>query len=117
MNKLKPEGITANRQTAELVLLWNDGHESIYPYTILRYACPCAECRGGHENMGSEPDPEIFSMRFEDTPATRIKDIKLVGAYAVTIEWEDEHDYGIYTWEYLRKLCPCLICRPGILRS
>jgi len=30
-----------------------------------------------------------------------------VGRYAVQIAWTDGHDSGIYTFEYLRELCPC----------
>jgi DUF971 family protein len=111
MNSSKPTGITANRQTRELFINWDDGHESIYPFSLLRYACPCAECRGGHENMSSEPDPQVFSAPLEDTPATRLKNIEAVGSYAITIEWEDGHHFGIYNWRYLRALCPCPMCR------
>ena len=33
--------------------------------------------------------------------------IVAVGSYALTIVWEDGHDYGIFNWHYLRALCPC----------
>ena len=111
MSELKPTGITANRQTGELSIQWNDGHESIYPFSLVRYACPCAECRGGHENMRTDPDPGVFQMPLEDTPATRLRNIEAMGTYAITIEWEDGHHYGIYNWGFLRALCPCPICR------
>jgi DUF971 family protein len=62
--------------------------------------------------MRSEPDEKIFSFPIVDSPATRIENVEAVGTYAVTIAWEDGHHYGIYTWEYLRKLCPCQDCRP-----
>jgi DUF971 family protein len=61
--------------------------------------------------MGSDPDPVVFLRPAEDTPATRLKNLEAVGAYAITIEWEDGHHYGIYNWNYLRALCPCLECR------
>lgn len=112
MGDLRPSGITANRQTQELTIQWSDGHTSLYPFALLRYACPCAQCRGGHENMRSEPDPEVFTRSLEDTPATRLQNIEAVGGYALTIQWEDGHHYGIYNWNYLRALCPCPICRP-----
>ena len=60
--------------------------------------------------MRSEPDPLVFTMELEDTPQTRIRNLEAVGAYAVTIEWEDGHRYGIYNWGYLRALCPCPLC-------
>jgi DUF971 family protein len=37
--------------------------------------------------------------------------IGLVGRYAVSIEWSDGHDDGIYSYETLRGLCPCGRCR------
>jgi DUF971 family protein len=62
--------------------------------------------------MRSEPDPEVFSLPLEDTPATRLRTVEAVGTYAIMIEWEDGHHFGIYNWNYLRALCPCPICRP-----
>ena len=47
----------------------------------------------------------------EDSPATRISNVVAVGSYALTVVWEDGHDYGIYNWHYLRALCPCAECR------
>jgi len=109
---LKPTGITANRQTRQMTVNWNDGHTSVYAFGLLRNACPCAECRGGHEFMGLDPDPELFLLPDVDTAATRMRAVESVGSYGLTIEWEDGHHYGIYQWAYLRKLCPCPLCRP-----
>jgi DUF971 family protein len=107
----KPNSITANRITREFAFSWPDGHESKVPFALLRNACPCAECRGGHENMGALPDPFVFYLPDEDSPATRLRNIEAVGGYAITLEWEDGHHYGIYRWDYLRALCPCAECR------
>ena len=111
MELLKPTSITADRQARTMTITWSDGHTSVYSFTLLRNACPCAECRGGHANMGSDPDPEVFALPEVDTPATRMRNLEAVGTYGLTIEWEDGHHYGIYTWELLRKLCPCPVCR------
>lgn len=94
------------------MVIWNDGHQSVYSFVLLRQACPCAECRGGHENMRSEPDDVMFILQMGDSPATHIRKVEAVGSYALTIEWEDGHHYGIYNWHYLRALCPCSTCRP-----
>jgi DUF971 family protein len=107
-----PEKITANRGSAELTIVWNDGHTSVYPFGLLRAACPCASCRGGHENMRSDPDPEVFFHVLPDSPQTRLKNIEGIGSYAISFEWEDGHHFGIYNWAYLRKLCPCSECQP-----
>jgi DUF971 family protein len=109
--KEKPLNITANRARLDMTITWGDGHTSLYPFSLLRAACPCAQCRGGHEKMSPEPDPEIFYVQLEETPATRLANIKPTGAYGITLVWEDGHDYGIYNWHYLRAACPCPICR------
>ena len=110
-NQINPTGINADRTRRDIKITWNDGHSSVYPFELVRAACPCASCRGGHENMRSEPDESFFNIHLGDTTQTRIKKIEPVGSYAITIEWEDGHTYGIYTWQYLRKLCPCEQCR------
>jgi DUF971 family protein len=103
----KPTGINVHKKTREFQITWSDGHESIYPFELLRAACPCASCRGGHENMKSEPDAGVFDKKLGDNPSTRIANVVAVGSYALTIVWEDGHDYGIFNWHYLRALCPC----------
>jgi DUF971 family protein len=107
----RPTGITANRDRMDMTITWNDGHESIYSFTLLRAACPCAQCRGGHENMKAEPDPSVFEVTLEDSDRAHLENIKATGAYGITIVWKDGHDYGIYNWHYLRALCPCPACR------
>ncbi len=114
LSELKPTGITANRQTAMMMVSWSDGHSSSYPFSLLRHACPCAECRGGHDQMSPEPDPGVFFMPDEDKPATHLRSLEGVGGYGLTIEWEDGHHFGIYNWHYLRALCPCPSCRSAV---
>ena len=103
----KPTDVTVNKKTSDFTITWDDAHVSVYPFGLLRAACPCASCRGGHENMHPEPDAMVFDKRLGDSPATRITTVRAVGSYALTIVWEDGHDYGIYNWHYLRALCPC----------
>ena len=100
----KPTGITANKTDRELTVTWDDGHTSVYPFGLLRAACPCASCRGGHENMSDTPDPLVFQIELRDARENEIEDLQLVGNYGLTIAWGDGHKFGIYTWEYLRKL-------------
>ena len=103
----RPTGITANKSKRELTITWNDGHVSVYPFNLLRAACPCASCRGGHENMSAAPDASVFDITLPDSPETHLTNIHATGSYGITIVWEDGHDYGIYNWAYLRALCPC----------
>jgi DUF971 family protein len=109
----KPTSVTASKSKREFTVTWGDGHVSVYPFGLLRAACPCASCRGGHENMKPDPDADVFNQQMEDSPSTRISNVVAVGSYALSIVWEDGHDYGIYNWHYLRALCPCAECRKG----
>jgi DUF971 family protein len=34
-----------------------------------------------------------------------------VGNYAMSFKWNDGHASGIYSWDYLRRHCPCEACR------
>ena len=37
--------------------------------------------------------------------------IEPVGKYAIRFIWNDGHEHGIYSWEYLREHCPCAECK------
>ena len=109
---LKPKDITADRTARLLTILWSDGHTSVYPFGLIRAACPCATCRGGHENMRPEPDPAVFDVELPESPATRLEKLEAVGSYGLMFEWKDGHHDGIFHWNYLRLLCPCDDCHP-----
>ncbi len=106
-----PIKINAQKKDSLLHIEWDDGHMSQYTFLLLRAACPCAECRGGHDNMHSEPTPEMFSFQLPDSPAIHLETISQIGSYGLSILWQDGHQHGIYSWHYLRKLCPCETCR------
>jgi DUF971 family protein len=105
----RPTAIQISKSRRVLIIAWDDGHPSEYPWDGLRAACPCAECRGGHEHMGAPPDPAVFDL----IPAQHyeLNGADIVGNYALQPLWADGHRYGIYTWEFLRGLCPCEDCR------
>ena len=99
---ITPSSISADREKKLMIIAWSDGRTCEYPFSALREACPCATCRGESPDS-EEADPLALPMI--DTRATMIKNIELVGNYALTIEWEDGHHFGIYNWEYLQSLC------------
>jgi DUF971 family protein len=52
-------------------------------------------------------------IKHGDIPSTVERlSVAPVGNYALQFRWSDGHDTGIYTFEYLRKLCPCPHCLP-----
>lgn len=95
---------------------WSDGHASRYSCAHLRDACPCASCTGAH---GTEPQKTNYSQEQSQSgnnpfpmfkPALKMDAIEEVGSYAVRIHWNDNHDAGIYSFAYLRTICPCAAC-------
>jgi DUF971 family protein len=84
-------------------ITWDDGHVGEYPREYLRGYCPCAMCQG----HGSGP------KKFTSGGDSKLSEIRAVGNYAVEFAWEDGHSTGIYTFDYLRSLCPCGECRSG----
>ncbi len=100
-----PKDIKAKTKSALLAITWDNGQTDQIPFDLLRSACPCAQCRGGHENMHPEPQEDVFMIPLMDARATRIQKIEPVGNYGMGITWEDGHSYGIYNWHYLRSLC------------
>jgi len=108
VQKHRPVNVTLNKHIHELAIQWSDDHLSGYPLNALREACPCALCRGGHEFMGPQYDPNLIELK--PARSYEVKDMQLVGNYAMQITWSDLHSSGIYTWDYLRRICPCPIC-------
>jgi DUF971 family protein len=41
--------------------------------------------------------------------------MRLIGQYALAPTWGDGHDTGYYTFEALRRDCPCSACTAGRL--
>ena len=93
-----------------------DGHRSQYGLGYLRDECPCASCTGAH---GTEPQKSSYagpSSSAKDPfplykPTLRMLNVEQVGAYAMRIDWSDGHSTGIYSFDYLRRICPCPECR------
>jgi DUF971 family protein len=89
-----------------LVVEWSDGHVSVYPYHYLRQKCPCATCGAS----ASLPEPAANPFPLLGQKPLRPERAELVGRYALQIFWNDGHSAGIYSFDYLRDLCPCEVC-------
>jgi DUF971 family protein len=102
---MRPKNIDLNRTEGYMEITWDDDVVCRYPLDHLREACPCVECRGGHENMGSQFAPDNI-LKLIPMRSYGIESIELVGNYAIQPNWDDGHHTGIYTWGYLYRLCP-----------
>ena len=90
-----PSAVELDRASG-LRLEWPDGTNAQFDLLELRRNCPCAECRGVRE-QGRIPGPG------EHAPVPlRALGAELVGAWGLTIRWNDGHDTGIYAWSMLR---------------
>ncbi len=89
-----------------LIIEWADGHRSAYSYRYLRDHCPCATCTDSGSSL-DHPTAELPVLG--QKPLKPLK-ADLVGRYALQIYWNDAHSTGIYTFDYLRDLCPCTDC-------
>lgn len=102
----KPQKILVDIENKLLQINWPDGHESVYNLTYLRRACPCVECQPWKEGIGKPGEfPESVLKAIGDLNA--VSDVTTVGGYAIQFNWTDRHTSGIYSWDYLREICPC----------
>lgn len=104
-SNVRPRGLTLNKTEGYLEITWNDDQVCQYPLSHLREACPCVECRGGHQFMGQEYEPDDL-LKLTPKRSYQIDGIEMVGNYAIQPVWDDGHQTGIYTWDYLKRLCP-----------
>jgi DUF971 family protein len=92
---------------------WADGHRSAWNFAWLREACPCATCVEERAQEGRKPGelkakPAAVLPMY--TPPAKPASAHAVGRYAIQFNWLDGHSGGIYSWEYLRRVCQCREC-------
>ena len=92
---MQPTDIRLHRKTAVLELKYGDGGIYTLPAELLRVYSPSAEVRG------HGPGQEVLQTGKKDV---KIADIEAVGNYGLKLHFDDGHNTGIYTWEYLREL-------------
>ena len=97
MSTEAPLSIKRQPDTNRLEITWRDGRIDLHDYHNLRCECQCAGCihEITHERL----------LNPADVPKDiHIKEMSLVGNYAIKILWSDGHDTGLYTYDLLRSL-------------
>ena len=93
---------------------WQDGHKSMWNFSWLRDACPCATCideRKAQGRKAGQPKPKPTALLPMYTAPAKPASAHGVGRYALQFNWADGHSGGIYSWDYLRRHCQCPECK------
>jgi len=107
-------------------ITWADEHASHYDFAYLRQECPCAMCNDERQKKaaGQEKDaqlkkenPSLAAAPALSSPLLPMfkpkltaKSAQAVGNYALRIDFSDGHATGIFSFDYLRTICPCQEC-------
>ncbi|SVB17403.1 uncharacterized protein METZ01_LOCUS170257 [marine metagenome] len=94
-NTLHPLTIFLHKQSRVLEIVYNDGLNFKLPCEYLRVFSPSADVKG------HGPGQEVLQLGKEDV---NIKEVEPVGNYAVRLIFDDGHETGLYTWNYLYEL-------------
>jgi DUF971 family protein len=92
---MTPTDIRLHKKTALLELSYADGSSHTLPAEFLRVHSPSAEVRGHGQGQ------EVLQVGKINVKIDRIEP---VGHYAIRLHFDDGHDTGIYSWEYLHEL-------------
>ena len=90
-----PKELRVSPARDALSILFDDGARATLAAEKLRVQSPSAEVRG----HGGQRPPAIIGK--EDVKIARLEP---VGNYALRIVFDDGHDSGLYSWDYLREL-------------
>jgi len=80
---------------------WDDGSESFVALEMLRRGCPCAGCKGEMDVMGNVYKNPAKPL---STASYQLRQLNLVGGYAIQPVWGDGHSTGLYSFDYLQAL-------------
>ena len=94
MTTSAPDKITYHRKDKTLSVKWSN-EEFRLTAELLRVYSPSAD----YKNLGDKPT--VFES---GKSSVQVKKITKVGNYAIKLQFDDGHEDGIYSWEYLKKL-------------
>ena len=92
---MKPTEINLHKVSRVLELSFEDGANFKLPAEYLRVYSPSAEVQG------HAPGQEVLQIGKQDVAIT---DIEPIGHYAIKLVFDDNHESGIYSWDYLHEL-------------
>ena len=90
-----PTEIRLRTRSRVLEVAFEDGARFLLPFEYLRTHSPSAEVKG------HGPGQEVLVLGKQNVG---IRAVEPVGQYAVKLVFDDGHDSGLFTWNYLREL-------------
>jgi len=90
-----PTEIKLHQQSRLLEITFDDGAGYKLPYEFLRVHSPSAEV------VGHGRGQEVLQVGKKNVG---VSEVSPIGSYALKIKFDDGHDSGLYTWEYLHNL-------------
>ncbi|MGQ0675197.1 MAG: gamma-butyrobetaine hydroxylase-like domain-containing protein [Rhodospirillales bacterium] len=93
--RFRPVEIRYKKEEKKIEVDWDDGKTMAYPAEFLRVVSPSAEVQGHGPGQ---------KMLVPGRRHVGIMAVEPVGNYAVRIKFDDLHDTGIYSWQYLREI-------------
>lgn len=90
-----PTEITLHQKSGTLEVAFDNGEHFSLPFEFLRVYSPSAEVRG------HGPGQEVLQVGKKNVSLTEVLP---VGSYAVKLVFDDGHDSGLYTWDYLHEI-------------
>lgn len=94
--KSAPTEIRLHRKSNVLALAYADGSRHELSAEFLRVHSPSAEVRGHGKGQ------EVLQTGKRQV---RLVGVEPVGNYAIKLVFDDGHQSGIYSWDYLSELC------------
>lgn len=100
------------KKDKQLEVDWQDGKKCVYTIEYLRTMCPCAQCKmvregsNPHDIMKEEKKPLLTILPGNFSEKVVATDAQMVGNYAIKIIFSDGHNTGIFSFDYLREICP-----------
>lgn len=101
------------KKDEKLEIGWQDGLRSTYTIGYLRSMCPCASCKIIREQSNPHdisPSPKrkplLTILPGNYSGPITVTSAEKVGNYAIRLVFSDQHDTGIFSFDYLRQITP-----------
>ena len=89
-----PKSVTLNKNKKSIQIEYPNNKFLLLTSSYLRACSPSAENKNKHRKSGLSERKEAFN-------SVMINKVEAVGNYAIRIIFDDGHNTGIFSWEYI----------------